>query len=208
MAEEDWKSAIDHSWKYFELHAGQRMTVFNYFIVLSGIIVTGIAGTVQLPYRFSVLGTALGFTLSLLSFVFWKLDQRAAFLVKHAEAAHIVAESKLFQPGSRIFAEEPTAHERASEAQNILIRPWTFGRSFRLVFVVMGLIGVIASAVSTLRFLDKISWEVSTDQRSNHGPQIPTKNSKDAGLSVDQLVVGTAARTRLDGQLSSERLIP
>lgn len=187
IEKETWKNAIDHSWKYFELHAGQRMTVFNYFTVLSGVVATGIAGTIQLPPRFAVLGIALGVLLTLLAFVFWKLDQRAAFLVKHAEAAHTMAEGKLFPPGSRIFQEEPTAQQRAADFQNVFLRPWTFGRSFRLVFIVMGLIGVTAIVVSTLRFLDMINWEVSADQSFNPAPQIRRNNN--VMLSDDQLFV-------------------
>lgn len=31
----------DYSWKYFEHHANQRMTMFNFFIVFSGLLISG-----------------------------------------------------------------------------------------------------------------------------------------------------------------------
>ena len=40
-------SMREHSWRYFEVHAGQRITVFNYFLVASGAIAAGLAR----PYR-------------------------------------------------------------------------------------------------------------------------------------------------------------
>jgi hypothetical protein len=81
------ESALEHAWRYFELHANQRMTVFNFFLVLAGLAAAGLAAAVQGSPRFAVLGIVWGLLLALVSFVFWKLDQRASFFIKLAEAA-------------------------------------------------------------------------------------------------------------------------
>lgn len=61
---------------YFSLHATQRITVFNYFVVFAGILSTGLAATIRAPNRLAFVGIALRLLLSFLSFLFWKLDQR------------------------------------------------------------------------------------------------------------------------------------
>ena len=43
-----------------------------------------------------VVGIALGIFLAAVAFTFWKLDQRTAFLIKHAEQALQEAETLLF----------------------------------------------------------------------------------------------------------------
>ena len=79
--------ALEHAWRYFSLHASQRMTVFNYFVVFAGVLCTGMAAALQSTAQIAIVGVALGGLLALLSFVFHKLDQRTSFLIKHAEQA-------------------------------------------------------------------------------------------------------------------------
>lgn len=38
--------SLNYALKYFEIHASQRLHVFNFFIVLSGIVLTGMATSV------------------------------------------------------------------------------------------------------------------------------------------------------------------
>lgn len=59
----------------------------SFFLFASGAIAAGLAATLQGTPRFSSLGIALGALLMLVSFIFWKLDQRVSFLIKHAEQA-------------------------------------------------------------------------------------------------------------------------
>jgi len=73
-------------WNYFQLHASQRLTTFKFYITISTIISTGYVATVAASV-FVTLAILLGFTLSLLSFIFWKLDSRNKQLIKNAEEA-------------------------------------------------------------------------------------------------------------------------
>src|SRR4051794_23723757 len=94
--------SLAHAWAYFSLHAGQRITIFNYFVVFSGILATGLATAIQGPPRLASIGVALGLLLSLLSYLFWQLDRRTSFLVKHAEDA-----IKTIEPaGAQLITEE------------------------------------------------------------------------------------------------------
>lgn len=156
--EENWTFASDHAWRYFELHASQRMTVFNFFTVLAGFITAGIGVTFQGSQPFAAAGVALGMLLASLAFIFWKLDQRAAFFVKHAEAAQAIAERRLPE-ATRVFTNEPAILSEHRQRSSFFIKPWTFGSSFRLVFLVAAVIGVSASVFSGMRLAGVVHWD-------------------------------------------------
>lgn len=158
MAEPNEEKALDHAWRYFELHANQRMAVFNFFLVLASLVSAGLAAAVQGSERLGVLGIVLGILLALVSFVFWKLDQRASFLIKHAESALVGLESILPTENARLFLNEPALTKNASSSSTLWNRHWTYGRSFRLTFLVIGLFGIGGSVLSTLRFMSVVSW--------------------------------------------------
>lgn len=155
---EDWRHAHDYAWRYFELHAGQRLTLFNFFTVLTGFATAGIATTMQGSARFSILGIALGALLVLLSFVFWKLDQRAAFLVKHSEAIQELAEVELLPESARLIEAERKALLAAQSAGARIWRIWTFGDCFRLIFAVAALLGMVSAVLCGLRFAGVVDW--------------------------------------------------
>lgn len=146
---------LGHAWNYFQLHANQRISVFNYFVVLSGVLAAGLAATIQGPPRLASLGVGLGLLLVLLSFVFWKLDERTSFLIKHAEDI-----LKGIEPSTApLFADEVPKTEAARGG---LFSMWTYGRSFRTIFLVIALIWLGGSIVSGLRFAEVINWDAST----------------------------------------------
>jgi hypothetical protein len=141
----------EHAWRYFELHANQRMTVFNFFLVLSGLATAGLATVVQGAGDPRFLGAVLGLLLALVSFVFWKLDQRASFFIKRAEVALAEVEQSFLHPRCRLFLGEPDATRAAMVASSPWRRHWTYGRSFRVVFIAMALFEMVGSAVSVTR---------------------------------------------------------
>jgi len=149
----------EHAWRYFELHANQRMATFNFFLVASGAIAAGLATTLQGTQRVSSLGVALGILLMLVAFISWKLDQRVAFLVKHAERA--LSETEQAFPADAaacLFKYEPHVTAQARNRSSFLTKHWTYGRSFRFVFWVVGLFGLGGAVLSCLKFAGVISW--------------------------------------------------
>jgi hypothetical protein len=131
--------ALQHAWNYFELHSKQRMLLFNYFLIASLATVAGLAGCLQIP-RLRMAGVGLGAMTVLTSFVFWKLDQRTAFLIKHGEDAITELETSLPLP-SRVVYREPS-RTAMRESGFVFSRLWTYGAVFRLVFGVMALVGL------------------------------------------------------------------
>jgi hypothetical protein len=65
--------ALSHAWRYFELHANQRIKVFNYFVALTSLVFAGLAASIQGRPRLGLLGFVLGLFLMLyhLSFGSW-----------------------------------------------------------------------------------------------------------------------------------------
>ena len=89
----------------------------------------------------------LGALLALFSFVFYRLDRRGSELVKLAEDAIVASEERCMPSYARIVAEE--GKRRISDAAT---RTWTFGRSFKLMFRVMGIAGLVVTVCSLYRW--------------------------------------------------------
>ncbi|MFW8644946.1 hypothetical protein ACOJBO_31590 [Rhizobium beringeri] len=146
-----WRNAGEHAWRYFELHANQRMTLFNFFTVLAGLMTAGIGTSMQGGHQYALFGVTLSVMLTLLAFVFWKIDQRMSFLIKHAEAAQVSAERHFLPKEAWLFSSEPNAMSQAQAGHSTFISQWTLGGSFRLVFTIAALIGAVSFIVCGLR---------------------------------------------------------
>jgi len=145
--------SFEHAWRYFELHANQRMTVFNFFLVATGLIAAGIAASLQSDKNLTLVGVFLGVLLTLISFIFWKLDQRVCSLMKSAESAMASLESLLPVETARLFNGESALTTEACSTGNAWVRHWTYGRSFRVTFWTTGIFGALSALFSGLRLL-------------------------------------------------------
>ncbi|MFV3384669.1 hypothetical protein ACNFCJ_04300 [Pseudomonas sp. NY15364] len=128
--------SMEHAWRYFELHAQQRMTVFNFYLAISGLIAAGIGICLQQGVGFSALISMLGVALSLVSFLFWKLDQRVTEMIKKSEVALRVIEKESIISVAALFS-----NDSDSNASSGLFSVWSYGRCFRVAFMTVGLIG-------------------------------------------------------------------
>ena len=152
------EAALEHARRYFELHASQRMSLFNFFLVLAGLFSAGLAAVLQGSENLSILGMVLGVLLSLVSFVFWKLDQRVSFFIKHAEAALSELEKRMPEERARLFLNEPALTSVARSTGPRWTRMWTYSRSFRVVFLTMAATGFGGFILSVLRICGCVKW--------------------------------------------------
>lgn len=129
------KDSVEHAWRYFELHSGQRMSGFNFFMGVAGFALAGIGGCVAAA-ELRWIGTLLGLVLVLIAFVFYQLDQRTAFLIKHAESALITLEEALPET-ARVFGKEPDKTKAAKVK--------TYGWCFRVTFGAFALLGMLSA---------------------------------------------------------------
>jgi len=176
--------ALAHAWAYFQLHAAQRITIFNYFVVFSGILATGLAAAIQGPPRLASVGVALGLLLALLAYLFWQLDRRTSFLVKHAEDA-----IKLQEPaGARLMNDEVDKTRIARKNDSL----WTYSEVFRVIFSVMAMVGIGGAIVSGLRWAGHLSWDEPKPPQHTAGTiesSAPQVNGAD--LKANDQAVGT-----------------
>ena len=78
-----FQERLDYAWKFFDFHAKQRMSMFNFFLLFVGFVLAGYANLYKSgDYLPATILAALG---ALLSFCFVPLDRRNEELVHVAE---------------------------------------------------------------------------------------------------------------------------
>jgi hypothetical protein len=70
------KEILTLSWNYFQQHAQQRLSLFNFFVVFASLMTTGLISTFQTKYEIHFIGIGVGLVLAFISFIFWKIDER------------------------------------------------------------------------------------------------------------------------------------
>ena len=141
--------ALYYAWDHFAYHAGQRQTVFNYFVLLLGGCVAAYSATMgESGAEYHYFRIFLGVVLALASLVFWRLDQRNARLVKISEDALKDLEAQMAKeikvPSIRLVE---NAGKRVSKFPFLE----SFGQIYGLIFAVSGVVGLAMAIVSVWR---------------------------------------------------------
>lgn len=144
-----------YAWNYFELHAKQRMSLLNFFVLFATAITAGIVTTI--PKEDTVLiGLLLSILLVVHSFVFRKLDERNCYLTKISEKA--LMELEILVQCNDKETIKPFQLFTYEDYQTKLIRKnqkhkafWnrqiSFSKALKTIFIIYGLIGVIGIIV-------------------------------------------------------------
>lgn len=143
--------AMEHAWRYFALHAEQRTTVFNFFAAAAGLTLSGLAYVSATNSTPSEYGVVAGFGATLLALVFWKLDQRVAQLTKCAEEILIVSEKLALPEAQQVFAQADKL--TVNQSKSPFSGTWTYGRSFRILFVSVAALGLIGAGINGYRLV-------------------------------------------------------
>jgi hypothetical protein len=173
--------SLDHSWRYFALHAEQRVSVFNHFVAFSSILATGLAVAVHESATLWHFGIVAGMLLVALSFVFWKLDERSSELVKLAEDTLSKAEAVSGIPQDQRVVTLERALRTNKNGWRLTI-PWTYGRSFRLLFSAMAIVGLGGAGYSAYS-----GWIVPA-------PTAASKTTRSTGAAVGRVALGTGPK--------------
>ncbi len=150
MTPDERKEARTYAWGYFALHADQRMKLFNFFLILSGLIlgafpaVRGMAPGAKVVALFPLL-------LVLTAFIFWRLEERTRRLVKNGEdALRFLDEQWSLDP-----LPDKTPHylrlvERDDHLMKIIKTCWwekclpmSYAVSFRITYLMIGSVGLM-----------------------------------------------------------------
>ncbi|WP_425041938.1 hypothetical protein [Pantoea agglomerans] len=138
------KLASEHAWKYFEIHAQQRITVFNFYIAITGLLAAGIGFSLQNGGSYFYLSALIGIFMAFMSFIFWKLDSRVSILIKNAEESLKNIELKFSDENYKIFNKD----FNDDKLNNGINNTWSYGKCFRISFFVVGNAGLVLTIAS------------------------------------------------------------
>lgn len=153
MSEKDMR---DHVWAYFQLHAAQRLTTFNFYIALSTVVTTGLFATLHKDFKVPALSVVLSILLIAFSYLFWKLDQRNRNFIKNSESALIALEASVSIEGItagelKLFSYEKdkTSREKSSMGlvRNFKAYPLTYYNCLTAVFAIFASLGFVGMAM-------------------------------------------------------------
>lgn len=151
--------AIDIAWSYFDLHAKQRISLFNYFVIFSAFLTTGMITTFDPKFAAHLVGAVAGAFQTTIAFLFWKIDERNKYLTKHGENALKELEDRLdfvqdspAEPSCiRLFTSEKILTNQLRAAQKgkgLFSRQISHSKSFNALFVVFGIAGLLGMGFS------------------------------------------------------------
>ena len=144
----------NYIWEYFRYHASQRLTTFNFYIIICTLLGTGYLRAID-----GSLGVAIVLALlfCFITFIFWKLDIRNKQIIDNARKAMRVIERN-DERKSMQYREDPCLlfcyldSQTENEKKKKSFWPWKvyygYAECFRLVFVLFFFLGVLASLYS------------------------------------------------------------
>jgi hypothetical protein len=149
------------AWDFFQMQTSQRLTTFNFYIVISSLITTGLTATLK-GNQNPIVVFGLGLALILLSGTFWKLDQRNRDLIHSAEDA-----LKFFEGISQLPDNEGVPHvakrflrEEYDTQRKVARRTWRLWRNhykysecFGAVFCSFSVVGFIGVGAALVKWL-------------------------------------------------------
>ena len=155
MSDKDW---LDIAWKHFQQHAQQRILYFNFFVVFSTILTTGLITTFQSNFKAQYLGIGFGLIQAFLAFIFWKIDERNKFLTQHSENIIKRIESSNDNHSYKLFSEEEINTKKRLEedkSKKIYLRQISHGKAFKIIFKVYFCVGILGMLLSLANCLKK-----------------------------------------------------
>lgn len=162
MTPEELRDARAYAWGYFALHADQRMKLFNFFLILAGLILGAFPAvrSIGADTKFAAL---LPLLLTLAAFTFWRLEERTRGLVKGGEDALRFLDEQwpvnpLWSDGAphvlRLIERDDYLTDRIKQrwtVKRLRLMPISYADSFRLVYLMMAGVGLVLAAWVLLR---------------------------------------------------------
>ncbi len=138
---------LDYAMRYFELHANQRMSTFNFFIVLNALLITALVSTFDKDFIYPGIGHMISISIVYVSIIFWKLDQRVRFLIKHAEKSlSLIEENEKIADSlfPDLFSSEiiKTKELQKGAWKSVFKLHMFYSQCFGAIYFLFGLIGV------------------------------------------------------------------
>ncbi|WP_319466447.1 hypothetical protein [uncultured Pseudodesulfovibrio sp.] len=131
-------------WDYFSLHADQRLKSFNFFLILSAIVVGAFVNSIK-DGNVHKASAILPLILSVSSYIFWKLDERTKLMIKYSEKGIKFIEDVFFK--GECGQEGPTCifnYDDSLKNERLAGGVYSYSNCFNVLFVLFMLIGLVA----------------------------------------------------------------
>lgn len=159
LTEKEW---LEMAWKYFQQHAQQRISYFNFFVIFSTILTTAYVATFQNAYKMLYLGIPLGIIQAFVSIMFIKIDLRNKFLTRNAEDIIINIEKDFDKTTDHRYSifttEDLKSKDIKSKKQFFLFKQWSHGKTYVILYIMFGFLGL---AMSTFSFFYNVGNNVN-----------------------------------------------
>jgi hypothetical protein len=136
----------DHAWDYFALHADQRLKTFHFYILLETGLVAAMLVAARAGTSNAWIYGVIGIFMVLLSFVFWKLDQRTKGMIKVAEEALKEFEAQLIQALDNEWIRKYAPFSNDAQAIGLVSKSplavLSYSKCFGTVFIAFAVLGV------------------------------------------------------------------
>ena len=136
LSTKDW---LDLAWGYFQQHAQQRITLFNFFVIFSTVMTTGYISSINGSYP--IMGVVVSILEILLAILFLKIEQRNKFLIYHVKEIIIGIERAHFPNGTAAEKDFSIFHSEKQKSEKelgkkIFFEPKmiTHGRAYRAIY--------------------------------------------------------------------------
>ena len=142
MEESQKQRLRDYAWKYFALHAEQRMKTFHFYLLLSTVLVGGFINGIKESDNYPLF-SVIGLLLALVSLLFGKLDERNKELVRNGEAALKFLDDLegLDNIDKKPHVLEIFSHDDFSDPK---LNKFSYSSFLKLIFCLFGFLGLVA----------------------------------------------------------------
>ncbi|HVT82197.1 MAG TPA: hypothetical protein VHM90_16260 [Phycisphaerae bacterium] len=144
-----------YAWDYFQFHASQRLSTFNFFVVLSVLLTSAAMTTFQEKFYLPCAGGFLGLMLAILSFVFWRMDQRNRQLLQNGTEALMHLDRTALYDQANPGEIHPLDLFRRDEAnmraqRGGILGPISYRSGMNAIFAIFGCIGLGLAVIGAL----------------------------------------------------------
>jgi len=153
---DELKDQREYAWKYFALHAEQRLKTFHFFIIISAIL-SGAIFTIMKDISNTLYTIPICYLISFLAFIFWKLDQRNKELIKHGEnvlkSIETCIESQCNNNIPNLFKDERKEGKKNKFSIPLLTSRWSYSNCFNWIFFMFGISSFISGSLLLIKNL-------------------------------------------------------
>lgn len=146
------KETMEYCWNWFQYHAGQRLIVFRFFLIVVAIFGAGYGAAWH--NNLSGLAVFLSLFIALFSLFFWRLDERNRALVNIGEDFLLEKEKEFyFITGKPLVRFSEGSKSRDKTNFFVRIRLYSFKEVNRWIFATVGFFSFVAFFSAILHLL-------------------------------------------------------